>query len=165
MPKVVILLAGEGLLWGAAVMLDLLGVMRLVSVPVVGTLIGLSIVVLIVAAWPGIRASLDPDERLIQQDEERRRSEKKEQLKQVLRQLRKNPFLGELTIDDPDKRQVSAVVRPPRTWRSWTVHRATWLTNHCLLPTWAWLWISKRLGSRLNIEESSTPLTERDEPQ
>ena len=65
-----------------------------------------------------------------------------------IRELTKHPFMTDVTYD-PVKREGSASLRPPHTWRDWLMRHADWLANHRMLPVWAWLWLGKRLGFKL----------------
>ena len=141
----------EVVLWAVVVVADMLSLTSLYTLPVMSSVLGVSLVLLIALLWPNIRAFFDPAERVIRQSAARRKSEEHQRLKSVVSSMLANPLLRDIDVIDPAIRHVVAKPGFRGDCRHSVMGRATWLVNHGVVPDWLYLWLAERLGYKIEM--------------
>ena len=147
MRKLLIFVNIEVVLWAGVVVIDMSGLASLYNFPVVGSILGLSFLLLLALVLPDIRAWLDPNKRIIRQGKERAKKTHETRLEVHIQAARNIKILRNITYDPATDRTSGDIV--PRSWKGRFLRRLAWLPNHHIMPASVYIWIVKRLGWKI----------------
>ena len=127
MRKFTVLAIVEVVLWAGVVVMDISGLASLYNLPVMGSILGLSLLLLLSLLLPDLKAWLDPNKRIIRQGRSRAEKDRESRLTARVRAARKTGILWNIAHDPATDRISGDLFQ--RSRKSRWVDYAIWLMN------------------------------------